>query len=283
MDESRQLEQLLAEHAPERYRVRPLLEAALVMVAVLLATFSTIYFIYAHALEAQKGEIRQGLLRTANIIATQIDPALHRTFTSPEHESSPEYIAAEDALLKILRSDPTIAFIYTAIKQEGVIRFVLDPTPVPEAGEEDSRVALLEEYPDPSEEIVTALLEHVTIVSSEPYVDQWGSFVSAYVPLFDEAGEFVAVIGVDIDATEYFSRLAPIRRATVRALVTAFFLAFLTASAVWFLRNFIAVLNERRFALYRDFRTRALQRLPARVDDDVPVEGRGRRVPEPIA
>jgi hypothetical protein len=253
------LERLLEEHAPVQYKVRPLLEACVVLVAVLLATFSTIYFIYVHALEAQKGEIRDGLLRTAHIIATQIDPELHRSFTDPAQEFSPDYIAAEDALLKILQSDPTIAFIYTAIVQDGVVRFVLDPTPAPEAGEEDTRVALLEEYPDPSEDILTALTEHVTVVSSEPYADQWGSFVSAYVPLFDESGEFVAVIGVDIDATEYFSRLAPIRRATVRALVTAFFLAFMTASAVWFLRNFIAVLNARRFALYEDFRRRAVQ------------------------
>lgn len=253
------LARLLDEHAPIKYRVRPLAEALLVLVAVLVATFSTVYFIYAHALDAQKGEIRQGLLRTANIIATLIDPDLHRTFDDPEDESSAAYIGAEDILMRVAQSDPTIAFIYTAVERDGEVRFVLDPTPAPAAGEEDTRVALLEAYPDPSAEILRALRERVVVVSEEPYTDQWGSFVSAYVPLFDSRGEFVAVVGVDIDATEYFSRLAPIRRATVRALVTAFFIAFLTASAVWFLRNFIGVLNARRIALYDDFRRRVLQ------------------------
>lgn len=270
------LARLLDEHAPIQYRVRPLAEALLVLVAVLVATFSTVYFIYAHALDAQKGEIRQGLLRTANIIATLIDPDLHRSFDDPADEASDAYIAAEDILMRVAQSDPTIAFIYTAVERDGAVRFVLDPTPPPAEGEEDTRVALLEEYPDPSDEILRALRERVVVVSEEPYTDQWGSFVSAYVPLFDRRGEFVAVVGVDIDATEYFSRLAPIRRATVRALVTAFFIAFLTASAVWFLRNFIGVLNARRIALYNDFRQRVLQ-LSGQED-----AGRHRAVPDAV-
>ncbi len=244
--------ELLQEYAPVEYRIRPGMEALLVILCVLLATFSTIYFIYERALEAQKGEIRQGLMRTARVISTLIDPEVHKSFQDPEEEFSQPYIDAEDILLRVRRSDPKIAFVYTAIKRDGKVLFVLDPTPPPEEGEEDTRVALFEEYLQPPDELMRVLRDQEIVASEEPYTDEWGSFVSAFVPLFDAQGEMFGVLGVDIDATDYFERLAPIRRATVRALVTAFFVAFLMGSAVWFLRNFIRVLNQRRMVIYAE-------------------------------
>ncbi|WP_395787315.1 hypothetical protein [Aquimonas sp.] len=245
---------LLAEHAPGTYRIRPLLEALIVFVALMLATFITVGFIYQRALVAQKQEIRQGLLRTANVLSTLVDADLHRRFDSAEQESAPEFIAQEQMLIRARKADPQIAFLYTAVLKGDAVLFVLDATPQPAEGEDDTRVALLEPYPDPPAEIVTALREQTTTASDEPYTDEWGTFVSAYVPLLDEAGQFYAVLGLDLDVSDYLDRLEPIERATQRALVTAFFIAFLTAAAVWFLRRFILELHRRRNALYADLR-----------------------------
>lgn len=238
--------------APEHIRARPLLEALAVFLLVLLSVYFTVIAIYQSALDAQKQEIRQSLLRTANLVMSQIDPQLHLSFNSPELESSPDYIAQEDRLMRIRFSDPSIAYIYSVVRIDDKVRFVLDPTPPPAEGEEDTRVNLLQHYDDAPEDLIRAFETDQVVTSQEPYSDQWGSFVSAFVPLHDNTGKQIAIVCVDIDATEYFARLAPIKRATARAMVTAFFVAFLAASGTWFLRNFLLVLARRKNALYEN-------------------------------
>jgi hypothetical protein len=253
----RTLVELLEQYAPAEYRIRPLTEALIVFAGVMVAVVTTVYFIYARALDAQKAEIRDGLARTAHVVASQIDATDHRRFLAPEDEQLPEYQRMDAMMLRFLRADPKIAYLYTAIEKDGKVHFILDPTPAPtDPNEEDKSVTLMDEYEDANPEILRALRERTVVVSEEPYTDAWGTFVSGYVPLVDAQGEFFAVLGMDLEVSEYFNRLEPIKRATVRAMVTGFFIAFLTAAAVWFLRNFILVLNRRRLALYREIRER---------------------------
>ena len=87
------------------------------------------------------------------------------------------------------------------------------------------------------------------MTSKEPYTDEWGSFVSGHIPIFDSKGEFVGALSIDIDATAYFERLEPIKRATIRAMVTGFFISYLIAALVWFMRNFSATINRKRIQL----------------------------------
>lgn len=258
-----ELASLLAKHAPGRYRIRPLLEAVVVFVAVMAATFITVSFIHLRALDAQKQEIRQGLLRTANVLSTLVDVEKHRGFNAPDLESTAGFIAAEQQLIRAKQADPQIAFLYTAVLDGDTVRFVLDATLPPLADEEDTRVALLSAYDNPPAEMVEALRTGETRASAEPYTDEWGTFVSAYVPLRDANGTAIGVLGLDLEVSDYLARLEPIGRATRRALVTAFFIAFLMGSTVWFLRRFILVLHHRRNALFED-----LQGVQARLDDD---------------
>ena len=49
--------------------------------------------------------------------------------------------------------------------------------------------------------------------TADPYVDEWGTYVSAFVPVLDpQTGELLAVLGVDIIAGDWQSKL----NATVR-------------------------------------------------------------------
>lgn len=246
---------------PVHYRIRPLPEAIAVGVVVFAAIFFTTYFIYARALDAQKSEIRQSLLRTASVVRTLIDPEEHSRFTRPEDEFTPEYAQAIAPLIAAKQADPQITYLYTAVLgEDGKVYFIYDVTPTPtDPGIEDTSVGVMQEYEEALQnpEIMTALREQTTVVSEEFYFDQWckDGCISGYVPLFTaggkESGRFYGVLGLDIQSPEYFLRLEPIKRATVRAMVTGFFVAFLTASMIWFLRNFILVINERRFKLYR--------------------------------
>ena len=75
----------------ENYRFYPLTEALLIGSVIFIAIFLTSYFIFYHALEAQKDEIREGLVRTAQAMTTTIDPQLHRTFIHKEQEETEAY------------------------------------------------------------------------------------------------------------------------------------------------------------------------------------------------
>lgn len=240
----------------ENYRFYPLTEAFLVGSITFIAIFLTSYFIFYHALEAQKDEIREGLVRTAQAMTTTIDTSLHQTFTRKEQEETQVYQKAIKPFAQVLALNKQIKFIYTVILKDDKIYFILDPTPKGDAdgdGVEDS-VDIMQEYDDPSGLLGEALRTQRIVVTQEPYTDQWGSLFGAYVPFYDHHGQFIGVLGMDITADKYFKRLMPIKRATIRAIVAGFFIAFLVGSLVWFTRNFSRVINRNRLLLIKELK-----------------------------
>lgn len=240
----------------KQYRIYPLTEALIIGITAFLAIFFTTYFIYLHALAAQKGEIREGLARTGAVLAQFVNGDLHETFVSPTQERTLAYRRALVPFMKTLAADPSIRFVYTGVMRDGKVYLVLDPTPPGDADGDgvDDKAHIMEYYPDAAKAMVTALKERRVATSKEPYVDEWGSFLSSYIPFYDSKGKFVGVVGIDIDATNYFKRLEPIKQATVRTMMTGFFIAFLVGALVWFMRNFSRIINSSRHSLFRDYR-----------------------------
>lgn len=243
-------------HEAAEYRIYPLAEAIFIGVAIFTAIALTTFFIYVHALNAKTGEIREGLARTGAVLAELIDGDLHRTFTSRADEDTEAYRQALVLFEKALEAAPTIAYVYTGILVDDEVYFILDPTPAGDADGDgvDDKAHVMEPYPEASEDMVRALRNQEVVTSEEPYTDRWGSFVSGFVPFYDSNDEFVGVLGIDIETENYFERLAPIKRATVRTIVTGFFISFLIAALVWFMRNFSREINTRRLALIDDYR-----------------------------
>ena len=242
---------VMAELKPARYSISPLTEAIAVASVIMLATFSTTYFIYDRAVAAQEAEIRQGLLRTAHVAASIIDPQIHQSLNQASDEQSERYEQALAPLVKMQSSDPQIAYLYTAIRKGDSYHFIFDTTPTG-VGADDTSVDVMQVYDDAPENLafLRAFETEKPSTSDKPYTDKFGRFISGYVPLRNTAGEMYGVLGMDIDVKDYEARLAPIRRATTRAFVAGFFIAILMSSAVWFLRNFISVMNKKRLRLY---------------------------------
>ena len=232
----------------KNYRIYPLYEAIFIGFSVFFAIFITTYFIYHYSLNAQKGEIKEGLLRTARIVAAFIDEDQHKNFVDRSQEQLPEYINAIKPLEAALEADESIEYLYTAILKNDEVFFILDATPAGDADNDgvEDKAHIMEAYPEASHEIIQALKTKQTVVSEEPYTDRWGAFISGYIPLLDSNGEIVGVLGIDIKAENYFARLEPIKRATTRAMVLGFFISFLVASLVWFTRRFGLVINNKR-------------------------------------
>jgi sigma-B regulation protein RsbU (phosphoserine phosphatase) len=215
----------------------PIVWAVLIGTAWFIALAGITLMLYHFARNALIDEIRAGLARTAKIAAKQVDGDSHRQFRAAEQESSAEYQAAIKPLREIMWADPQIAFVYSAVLIDGKVHFILDATPPPAAGEKDESVAVMEEYQDPPPDLSRALKQQELVVASEPYTDEWGTFISAYQPLLDSGGAFEGVIGVDLKTTDYEKRLRPIRHASLIAIALAAIIALTAASAVYFVRR----------------------------------------------
>ena len=115
--------------------------------------------------------------------------------------------------LKIRYADPDVIYVYTMRKDERGIYFVVDAG---EPGEEGiAPFGAIYEEPGPT------LVDNFdnmdqAIVEPEIYTDEWGSFLSAYAPIYDDTGQRVGVIAVDILADTI---LAKQRQVFVQSLV----------------------------------------------------------------
>lgn len=99
--------------------------------------------------------------------------------------------------LRIKLSEPELIFVYTMRKTEEGIMFVVDAG-LP--GEPD--ISMFGDfYEEPSQTLVDnfdTMTE--TIVEPEIYTDEFGSFLSAYTPIYTSDGQRAGVLGIDISA-----------------------------------------------------------------------------------
>lgn len=203
---------------------------------VFAVSFFSSLFIFEAALDAQKKEVRAGLLRAVKVLAASVDPKAHRTFTKREDEDTTLYKREVRAFEHIVANDPTVAYAWTAIPIDGKPFFIMDGTPYgidPDGTVQ--HVDVMQEYKDPSVDSMTAMTEKRILVSAEPYVDYWGEYISAFVPLFDDDGTFYGITSMDMYTDEYRARLKPVKRATAQAMILAFCVGFAVACAAYLL------------------------------------------------
>lgn len=218
----------------------PLLQAVAVALIGFLALGGIAWYVYSHAENSLIEEIRSGLERTARIAAHSIDAGVHGQFTRPEQKETPEYQQAIKPLREIMRADPEVSFAYSAILSEGKVYFILDATPA----ESDTAVQIMQQYDPPPPDLLLALKDQKAVVSREPYTDEWGTFISAYEPLFTADKRFIGVLGVDLTTKNYEARLRPIRHSTFVAMGLAGAIALAMGLAVWVQRKTDRNLHE---------------------------------------
>src|SRR6185312_12718404 len=67
--------------------------------------------------------------------------------------------------------------------------------------------SIMEEYPDATAYLKKALHEGRAVVEDKPYSDEWGTFLSAYAPIYNGRQEMVGIVGVDIDGSDFIERI----------------------------------------------------------------------------
>ena len=171
--------------------------------------------LYLRARDALVEEVRSDLRRTAVIAASAIDTNLHQQLTDPSQEDGPIYRQAITPLRNILRSAPTIRFLYTFILKDGAVYFVLDATPKGDAdhdGKEDHSF-LMDRYDEDNAVLRSVLEGGPAATDAEPVPDPWGTTLSGYAPFHDDLGHTIGAVGVDIELATFEQRLSGVRSA----------------------------------------------------------------------
>lgn len=194
-------------HASPSHSLIMGIAAALVVFATAAVSGGALYL---RARGALNEEVRSDLRRTAVVAAASIDVGLHRKLTDPAQEDGPEYQQAIIPLRNIRRASTSIKYIYTVILKEGLVYYVLDPTPKGDADKDGK-----EDHSNVMDRVdsVNAVLNGVltggpAAADPEPVVDDWGITMSGYAPFHDDLGNTVGVVGVDIDLATFDERMS---------------------------------------------------------------------------
>lgn len=129
--------------------------------------------------------------------------------TSPD---DPRYLQMIQAQIDWLKANPTASDIYTFRKRaDGQTALMVDSeTDYDHSGSynapREERTLIGELYEEEGPELELAFAGQA-IFAPNPVTDRWGTWVSAYQPMFDENGQVEAVLGVDFDATQWITEI----------------------------------------------------------------------------
>ena len=244
----------------KKYSISPILEGAVLGVFALLLTFITAYFIYTNSMTVLKNEIKDGLLRTVSGIAATLDGDKIGTFTKQEDVGRKDYQEMVSLIQKARIGTKHISYLHINRMVDGKVYFIIDPISIDENGNPlftDSASMEpsipMSPYEDADEFLIKALTEGKGVIADDAYTDRWGTFFSAYAPIFDKDKKIVGTLGADLRIDEMMNRCSPMVDATKRAFIVSVSLALLLGTFVWFSRRFTFMLNESRQNIYKNF------------------------------
>lgn len=165
-----------------------------------LITAVTVAILYSSFRQGLREELRQRLTSITSVAALQQDGD-NLLMVQKAHDPYFEQINQQN--IKIKESDPDLIYVYTMRKNEQGIYFVVDAGLPGDEG--------LSEFGTPYEEPSPTLVENfgqlqTIITETDFYTDEYGTFLSAYAPIFTSDGTRAGVLGVDISANTILAK-----------------------------------------------------------------------------
>lgn len=161
--------------------------------------------VYLNMVEMIGKSVRSDLLAISSAGSSLVSGGEHRNLRLSENMDSDEYRSMNERLRELLVKYPDLKYVYTAYMDGEDVKFGLDPTlPGDHDGDGvDDKSYLGEVYDNVSIPMKYALAEGMPQVETEPYTDKWGTFVSAFAPVYSDDGTLECVLGVDLDYRRY--------------------------------------------------------------------------------
>ena len=160
-----------------------------------------------YSLKSQFSQLREKLKVIAQTAVLSVDASgLADIPLNPEGINSPVFRSIASQLLKIKQANPVIRYIYIMSKTDapGIYQFVVDPdalsgklsrpqvTSFPGVKYNANRFPeMLKAFAGPR-------------ADTKLVIDEWGKLLSGYAPIFDKNNLAVAILGIDIDASDVY-------------------------------------------------------------------------------
>ncbi|MBU0954137.1 MAG: adenylate/guanylate cyclase domain-containing protein [Spirochaetes bacterium] len=162
--------------------------AAVGLTALLIATISSLY-----SSRFVRDAISSRLHDLVALGVQQINGDRHAQILTEEDADGTEFLELLDSLNAIKKINQDITYIYTLRSGSEGLYFVVDADP-----DKDSRASVGYPVEEPTAAMLQAWSEKTTVVEDSFYTDEWGTFMSAYAPLFRQSGELDGLLGIDI-------------------------------------------------------------------------------------
>ncbi len=157
------------------------------------------------ALKAQLEQLRGNLKVLANAVALSLDPEMVRAIPlNREGVKTEAYRTVSEKLVSIKQENPMIGFVYILARtdQEKTLQFVADADPFL-VRKKDVTAYPGDKYDaTPFPQMLAAFKEPA--VDLEISEDAWGKMISGYAPIPDREGKTIAILGVDIMASDIY-------------------------------------------------------------------------------
>jgi len=170
-----------------------------IVLSVLLTLFTSA-FLYNNFKNAIRNELKSRLVSITSVAALQQDGDFLLRIKQRNDEF---YSRINEQNLKIRDSDPDLIYVYTMRKDERGIYFVVDANRPGDEGIAD----LGQIYEEPGQTLEDNFdTIDKTIIEPDFYTDEFGTFLSAYAPIYTSNGEKVGVLGIDMDANDVVAK-----------------------------------------------------------------------------
>ena len=201
------------------------LSTKIILIVVTILLLSTAAFCVVSVSRTRIGirqAIQQRMVDIANCAAGSVNGDVLKTLR-PGDEDTPGYKAVYDSMA-VFRDNAELEYVY-AIRDEGSgkFTFIVDTDP-DEPGAFGDEVKYTEALNKAS--------KGTTAVDEVPYSDQWGSFYSAYSPVWDSGGRVVGIVAADFAKEWFDAQLHEQTLSTIRDYLIVLALMLLGAVAL---------------------------------------------------
>ncbi len=209
-------------------------DSCLLSLGIMAISSTALIVTYRAAEGSLYANIQERLRDLAAVTALEMDGDLHERITRPEQAGSVAYRQATEPLLRLRRSVPDVFYAYTLRGPAKDLRFVLDSTYyIKNQGDDVSPLVIGKRYGEAPPSARSAARDGRVTVSSVPYTDRWGTFLSSFAPFRDGSGRTVGLVGVDLSMATLNQQLFPLRLSLALSLTGSALLSALAGVLHW--------------------------------------------------
>lgn len=219
----------------------------------LFAVFVVGWFLVTHAGNLERDRLLFQIEGLAPTYAEELQGMGHAKITTDTDADDPLYLAMIEKQRRWLDLNHAVADIYTFRSHADGNELIVDSETDYDrdgqyVGERESRTVIGEIWTEDSPLLVRAY-DGETVFDDSPYSDRWGTWVSAYVPMFDDSDRVEAVLGVDFPAEDWVASILRARLAWIGALVVLVTIGLAFTSVIVVLRTSIQEKDRNERAL----------------------------------